>query len=62
MMIILWPGEKKFETIKAELFYFDPNTASAADWRRLGIKDKTIHTILNYLTKGGKFYKPEDIE
>ncbi len=54
-------GEKKFETIKAELFYFDPNTASAADWRRLGIKDKTIHTILNYLTKGGKFYKPEDI-
>lgn len=54
-------GEKKFETLKAEFFYFDPNTASAADWKRLGIRDKTIHTILNYLSKGGKFYKPEDI-
>ena len=46
---------------KGELFYFDPNTASAADWKRLGIKDKTIATIQNYLSKGGKFYKKEDI-
>jgi len=54
-------GEKKFEILKEELFYFDPNTASAADWKRLGIRDKTIHTIQNYLSKGGRFYKPEDI-
>jgi len=54
-------GEKKFETLKGELFYFDPNTASATDWKRLGLRDKTIHTIQNYLSKGGKFYKPEDI-
>ena len=53
--------EKKFETPKAEVFYFDPNTASPEDWRRLGIKDKTIRTIQNYLSKGGKFYKPGDI-
>lgn len=54
-------AEKKYETIKAEMFYFDPNTASADDWKRLGLRDKTIHTIQNYLSKGGKFYKPEDI-
>ncbi|MEO6734163.1 MAG: helix-hairpin-helix domain-containing protein [Ferruginibacter sp.] len=46
---------------KGELFYFDPNTASAADWKRLGIRDKTIATISNYLSKGGKFYRKEDI-
>ena len=46
---------------KAEVFYFDPNTASSEDWKRLGLRDKTIHTIQKYLSKGGKFYKPEDI-
>lgn len=44
-----------------ELFYFDPNTASAADWKRLGLRDKTIATIQNYLAKGGHFYQPADI-
>lgn len=44
-----------------ELFYFDPNTATTADWQRLGVRDKTIATIQNYLSKGGHFYKPEDI-
>ena len=29
-------------TSKGELFYFDPNTASADDWKRLGLRDKTI--------------------
>ncbi len=46
---------------KGELFYFDPNTATIADWKRLGLRDKTIATIQNYLSKGGKFYKKEDI-
>jgi competence protein ComEA len=58
------PAEKNYSNkyaAKGELFYFDPNTASAADWQRLGVRDKTIATIQNYLSKGGKFYKPEDI-
>jgi competence protein ComEA len=46
---------------KAELFYFDPNSASLSDWKRLGVRDKTISTIQNYLSKGGRFYKNEDI-
>jgi competence protein ComEA len=58
------PSEKNYRNkniAKGELFYFDPNTASSFDWRRLGLRDKTIGTIQNYLLKGGKFYKAEDI-
>jgi competence protein ComEA len=53
------PNNKAFT--QGELFYFDPNTASAADWKRLGIRDNTIETIRKYLSKGGRFYKKEDI-
>jgi competence ComEA-like helix-hairpin-helix protein len=48
--------------ITGELFYFDPNTISTSDWKRLGLRDKTIKTIENYLSKGGHFYKPEDLQ
>ena len=47
---------------KGELFFFDPNTISAEEWKKLGLKDKTIHTIQNYLSKGGHFKKPEDLQ
>jgi competence ComEA-like helix-hairpin-helix protein len=47
---------------KGELFYFDPNTLSAEGWEKLGLRDKTIHTIQNYLSKGGHFKKPEDLQ
>ena len=47
---------------KGELFYFDPNTIPASEWKRLGLRDKTIKTIENYLNKGGHFYKPEDLQ
>lgn len=46
---------------RGELFNFDPNTLSSDGWERLGIRDKTIRTIQNYLSKGGHFYKPEDL-
>jgi competence ComEA-like helix-hairpin-helix protein len=54
-------GNYNNRLVKGELFYFDPNTASADEWKRLGIRDKTIATIQNYLSKGGKFYKKEDL-
>lgn len=47
---------------KGELFYFDPNTISSSDWKRLGLRDKTIQTIEKYLSKGGHFYKPGDLQ
>lgn len=56
------PSEKNYYTkAKGELFYFDPNTATADEWKRLGIRDKTAETILKYVSKGGHFYKPDDI-
>jgi len=47
--------------VEGELFDFDPNTLNANGWRKLGVRDKTIHTIQNFLAKGYKFRKPEDI-
>lgn len=45
-----------------KLFYFDPNTLSPEGWQRLGLRDKTIKTIQNYLSKGGRFKNPEDVQ
>lgn len=44
------------------LFYFDPNTLSFAGWQKLGIREKTIKTIQNYLLKGGRFRHKNDLE
>ncbi len=46
---------------KGVLFNFDPNTVSAEGWKKLGLRDKTITTILNFRSKGGRFRQPEDI-
>lgn len=55
-------GSKNFTASrKGELFFFDPNTLDEDGWRKLGIRDKTIGTIKNYLAKGGRFRKAEDI-
>lgn len=45
----------------AERFVFDPNTASENDWQRLGLAEKQIAIIKNYLSKGGQFREPADI-
>jgi competence protein ComEA len=45
-----------------KLFYFDPNTLDAAGFKQLGLKDKTIQTIINYRNKGGHFKTAEDIQ
>ncbi len=47
---------------KSELFYFDPNTLSLDGWKKLGLKEKNIQTILNYRNKGGHFYKSKDLQ
>jgi DNA uptake protein ComE-like DNA-binding protein len=46
----------------AALFFFDPNTASSEKWKQLGIREKTIETIIKYRSKGGQFRKAEDLE
>jgi competence protein ComEA len=56
------PSRKNTNTTTGTLFYFDPNTATDEEWKKLGIRDKTIQTIGHYLSKGGKFHKPEDLK
>lgn len=46
---------------RGELFYFDPNTLQAEGWKKLGLREKTIGTILKFRSKGGRFRKPEDL-
>ena len=46
---------------KHETFAFDPNSATENDWKRLGIEDRTIRTIINYRNKGGKFRTAEGL-
>ncbi len=45
----------------ATLFPFDPNELDAAGWARLGLREKTIQTILRYRDRG-RFRKPADLE
>ncbi len=42
-------------------FLFDPNTLDEAGWRKIGLREKTIQTILHYRNKGGYFRNPEDL-
>lgn len=55
------PGGRYNQSPKGQLFYFDPNSLSEEGWIKLGIREKTASTIHNYISKGGRFYKPEDI-
>lgn len=55
---------KRYESrsvAKAETFPFDPNTLDAAGWKRLGLRDKTVNTIQNFIAKGYKFRQAEDL-
>lgn len=49
------------DQLQVKKFYFDPNTASIKDWRTLGLSDKQARIILNYVSKGGRFRKGEDL-
>ncbi len=67
----IYPKQEDWETpyqttentnsIKGTLFEFDPNTLDAAGWKKLGLRDKTVATIMNYRNKGGRFKSAEDI-
>jgi competence protein ComEA len=60
--ILAEPVTGKTKPLSGALFPFDPNLIPAEDWLKLGLKPRTVKTILNYRNKGGRFYKPEDLE
>ncbi len=43
------------------MFYFDPNSITQNEWLQLGVSEKTSTTILHYISKGGRFKEPEDL-
>jgi len=47
---------------KASLFKFDPNLINSQQWEMLGLSAKQTQSILNYRTKGGRFYKVDDLK
>ncbi len=56
------PSKQYTAPAKATLFYFDPNTINLPQWEALGLRDKTIQTIRNYIAKGGRFRSPRDLQ
>ncbi len=47
---------------EAQLFYFDPNTATKEELMRLGLRERVANAIVNYRSKGGQFRKKEDLQ
>lgn len=47
---------------EASLFRFDPNTTSESDFRKIGLRDKQISMIKNYVAHGGKFKTRKDFQ
>ncbi len=45
-----------------QCFYFNPNELDQSGWEKLGLSEKLTKTILNYVSKGGKFRKKEDLK
>ncbi len=47
---------------KQALSIFDPNTIDLKGWQELGLSLKQAQSILKYRSKGGKFYKAQDLQ
>lgn len=54
------PLYSKEEGMVHELFPFDPNTASAEDFERLGLESWQARSIIRFREKGGIFSRPSD--
>lgn len=47
---------------KIHPFYFNPNNLTAEEWEEMGFTGKQARVIENYVAKGGKFRKKEDLK
>jgi DNA uptake protein ComE-like DNA-binding protein len=48
--------------ISISKFKFNPNTTDKEEWKSLGLNEKQIKTIQNYVSKGGRFYIKSDLK
>ena len=44
------------------MFPFDPNALSLAQWKQLGLSGRQAAVILHFESKGGRFYRKEDLK
>lgn len=51
----------KKEAFANSLFYFDPNTASASDFKKLGLQTFQIRRVRKFIAKGGSFHHARDL-
>ncbi|ANH82271.1 DNA-binding protein [Niabella ginsenosidivorans] len=56
------PRTNAYAAFNGHLFRFDPNTLDKNGWKELGLRDRTIQTIINYRNKGGRFRRPDDLQ
>lgn len=54
--------DKSIAENKITPFIFNPNALPSEQWAKMGLKDWQIKVIKNYESKGGKFYKKEDLK
>ncbi|RKD96965.1 helix-hairpin-helix domain-containing protein [Marinifilum flexuosum] len=47
--------------VQFELFDFDPNTITKAEWERLGVDGRMSNRIIKYLSTGARFKRADDI-
>ncbi len=45
-----------------KMFSFDPNNLPDEQWKQLGLSERQISIIKHFESKGGHFYKKEDLE
>jgi competence ComEA-like helix-hairpin-helix protein len=55
-------SDKSAADSKLTPFNFNPNNLPDEKWKEIGLTDKQIKVIKNFETKGGKFYKKEDLK
>lgn len=48
--------------VPVSMFPFDPNNLTLTQWQQLGLSAKQAIVINHYLSKGGHFYKKEDLK
>lgn len=53
--------DRELAVKKLHPFPVDPNLATKEDWLMMGLTSKQARTILNYLSKGGRFRKKKDL-
>ncbi len=54
-------NKRKIGIKSSHLSNFDPNATSKKEWLEMGLSEKQAKSILKYVTKGGKFYSPDDL-